>query len=39
MTARELVVLLVLGAAAVAGRSLARMDSPPLEPPVVSARR
>jgi hypothetical protein len=38
VTARELVVLLVLAAAALAGRSLARMDAPPLDRPVASAR-
>jgi hypothetical protein len=38
VTARDLVVLLVLAAAAVAGRYLAQMDAPPLDPPVASAR-
>ena len=39
VTARDLVVLLVLAAAALVGRSLARMDAPPLDPTVASARR
>jgi hypothetical protein len=38
VSARDLVVLLVLAAAAVAGRYLARMDAPPIESAVTAAR-
>jgi hypothetical protein len=38
VSARDLVVLLVLAAAAVAGRYLARMDAPAIETPGTAAR-
>jgi hypothetical protein len=38
MSARTVVLFVVLAAAAVAGRSLARFDTPPIDPPAAAPR-